>query len=726
MRKVKIMFVTASPSGQENLASGEELREIQDALSRGPAYDRYEFVPALAARKYDFATLLDLTMPDIVHFSGHGTETEEILFVGDDGEAAPVSKAELQGFFKSSRARVRLLVLSACYSQPQATALIRHVPFVVGMKRAIGDTAARFFAARFYQKLFLAGTIQEAWQAGVEQIRAREIHEEDIPVLRHGPGDDPLHTWLLRPEELDRPEARTRTIRTSARPSRVSARRWGQLLDLQLAAKNCRTDFYGDWYRDPWDWPELDWVTRGRQEVAFGRVVMDRPRSVAPVDVPKEGFATRPAVVLDPLDRLVYQALVDHQSDSLTYDLKDWVYGWRPRNGGTPGVYSTNAAEWKLFRGALRRPATRFDHLLTTDIASFFSSIRTPRLIDQVVLRATDYSVAEALAAVLSGYDGMAGRPGIPQRAMPSSVLANFYLGPIDSAMEGLVAIRGERKSAVVRWMDDIWLFADDPGWLRAAQVHLEQALRDQGLSINLSKTQIYEGDRVAEAAQRLEHSAVDKALRWGEKRPAPLEELVNQIVASPETADRTTIRFATTRIRKKSLWTFIPDLVNVAARMPQGADHLARLFQASESWRDLKGWYMDYCASPWATTDWSKAQLGTMFPSSARPGKRLVHFFMDTLAGHPRLTLVALASQRLSVWDRKLAIGAIRSIASDAGDPFERRVLALSALSAGDDARYVRSLLSQHPDTAATLGMLEDRSFVAPSPSSDFVGGTS
>ncbi len=51
---------------------------------------------------------------------------------------------------------------------------------------------------------------------------------------------------------------------------------WGSALDFERALINCHRDFLGDWYRDPWGWPELDWIlASGRTECLFARLNTD-------------------------------------------------------------------------------------------------------------------------------------------------------------------------------------------------------------------------------------------------------------------------------------------------------------------------------------------------------------------------------------------------------------------------------------------------------------------
>lgn len=80
--------------------------------------------------------------------------------------------------------------------------------------------------------------------------------------------------------------------------------------DLSAALRTVKHDLLHDWYRDPWGWPEIDFAVNERPDLLRSRLASDVVGTVAHIDVPKEGYSVRPAVVLDPVDRIAYQAVV--------------------------------------------------------------------------------------------------------------------------------------------------------------------------------------------------------------------------------------------------------------------------------------------------------------------------------------------------------------------------------------------------------------------------------
>src|SRR3981189_3380585 len=97
---------------------------------------------------------------------------------------------------------------------------------------------------------------------------------------------------------------------------------WLEVVDVEQAIKTCRKDIFGDWHRDPWNWPELEWMIKDGNNLRFltDRLKSDRIYQSSAVDVAKENFATRPALVFDIVDRLAYECLVARHSTRLVGD----------------------------------------------------------------------------------------------------------------------------------------------------------------------------------------------------------------------------------------------------------------------------------------------------------------------------------------------------------------------------------------------------------------------
>lgn len=506
---------------------------------------------------------------------------------------------------------------------------------------------------------------------------------------------------------------------------------WIDSLDFGRALANCHADFLGDWYRDPWGWVEVDWILEeGKlEELVKPRLKAEGVSRVSRLDVAKENFGVRPAVVMDPIDRLCYQSLVDRLSPRLSKTLRPWVCGWRlPTKAAKSGHYARQDKEWERYRLQLRTLAGWSKAALRTDIVSCFASIAIDTLAEDV-LDTGSSAVSKRLVEMLRGFDAVHGRSGLAQRSAASALLANFYLTPLDDLLETYAPTKGLIRllspTRVLRWMDDIWVFGSSPGEMRKIQVELSEAMRAIGLNMNISKTDVLEGDAVYTEAMKIEHSGVDSALGDTPMDKIPLEALVEALLEKPEQADRTSVRFATKRMRDHKLYDQVPAFVERAPRMPQSADHVARLFRDSGVTSDLEDWYVEFCRTDWATIDWSVAQMGTMFPSKSTPsGDGLKDFFAEQLVESPSLAMTSLAAERLTSWDHDLARQAIRDATDRADNPQIRRALALASVSVGEKRATVRKLLGEFEENAVTLQLLEETSFKKPRVEPDFSGG--
>ena len=215
METIKVLFLAANPLDTTMLRLGEEVREIEKKI-RGAEYrGAVELHSKWAVRPDDLLEYLNRFRPHIVHFSGHGEPAEELILEDNAGQAKTVSKKALISLFKTLKDNIRVVVLNACFSQPQAEAIAGQIDCAIGMKKAIGDRAAITFAASFYRAIGYGRSIQEAFEQGTTALLLEGISESNTPELfvRHD----------VRPSEiiLIGPQARRSNRKEPAKPSPI-------------------------------------------------------------------------------------------------------------------------------------------------------------------------------------------------------------------------------------------------------------------------------------------------------------------------------------------------------------------------------------------------------------------------------------------------------------------------------------------------------------------------
>jgi hypothetical protein len=175
--KITILYISANVStnplisgadstSEDKLSLDEEVREIEAKIRASEYRDSIQFVTKWAARPDDLLQSLLQHKPHIVHFSGHGSPTEEIVLLDRNGDAKPVSKQALVSVFRTLKANVRVVVLNACFSRPQAEAITSVIDCAIGMKRGFGDYAAVVFAASFYRAIGFGQSVKDAFEQG--------------------------------------------------------------------------------------------------------------------------------------------------------------------------------------------------------------------------------------------------------------------------------------------------------------------------------------------------------------------------------------------------------------------------------------------------------------------------------------------------------------------------------------------------------------------------------
>ena len=180
---IKILFLAANPADTDRLRLDAEMRDIDQALQQAPFRDRFDITWHGAVQVADLQGYLLRHKPDIVHFSGHGDQSSEIVLEDSSGKSQPVPVRALSRLFFVLKDNIRCVVLNACYSEQQAKAIAEHIDCVIGMSKAIGDTAAISFAIAFYQALGYGKSVQTAFDLGRAQIDLENLGEQDTPKL---------------------------------------------------------------------------------------------------------------------------------------------------------------------------------------------------------------------------------------------------------------------------------------------------------------------------------------------------------------------------------------------------------------------------------------------------------------------------------------------------------------------------------------------------------------
>jgi hypothetical protein len=180
----KILFLASSPVDEARLRLDEEAREIDEALRRANRRDQFKLEKRGAVRPDVLRrALLDIE-PQIVHFSGHGMGEDGIVVEDISGKSKLISTDALANLFELCADHVECVLLNACYSEVQATAIAQHIDYVIGMSQEIGDKAAIEFAKGFYDGLGAGRSIEMAFRFGCVAIHAESLPGHLIPRIK--------------------------------------------------------------------------------------------------------------------------------------------------------------------------------------------------------------------------------------------------------------------------------------------------------------------------------------------------------------------------------------------------------------------------------------------------------------------------------------------------------------------------------------------------------------
>ncbi len=183
MDQKKVLLLSANPANTDRLRVEAEFREVEECHQKSSLRDRFAIVAKGAVRIDDLQPILIQEAPRVVHFSGHGAAENGLVLETDAGAWELVGTEPLAELFRILQNGIDCVVLNACFSQVQAEAIARYVPYVLGMNQAIGDVAAIEFAKGFYGALFEGKSVRDAFDLGKNLVALKNIPEAQTPVL---------------------------------------------------------------------------------------------------------------------------------------------------------------------------------------------------------------------------------------------------------------------------------------------------------------------------------------------------------------------------------------------------------------------------------------------------------------------------------------------------------------------------------------------------------------
>jgi hypothetical protein len=197
--EITVLFLAANPLDQQQLRLDEEVRAIGEMIRKSEHRDSVRLESRWAVRPLDVLQAINECRPRVVHFSGHGSDQDEIVFQDDAGQTKRVSKEAIVQTMAAASGDIQLVFFNTCYSRGQAEAVVQHVSAAVGMNTSIGDEAARVFSAQFYSSIGFGHSIGRAFQQARAALMLAGIPEDSTPELFVAAGLNADDLVLVKP-----------------------------------------------------------------------------------------------------------------------------------------------------------------------------------------------------------------------------------------------------------------------------------------------------------------------------------------------------------------------------------------------------------------------------------------------------------------------------------------------------------------------------------------------
>jgi len=218
------------------------------------------------------------------------------------------------------------------------------------------------------------------------------------------------------------------------------------------------------------------------------------------INVPKERGFTRPGSILQPIDRLVYQALTDLMLPTLEEQLdRTRAFSNIPTIPvSTDSLFQASRNSWENFQNKLVKLCDQDGYIVKADVANYFERIPQHHLINLIHASGVQSEIVKLLEEILLAFQERDSF-GIIQGVFPSDILGNFYLTDLDAFCE-----LNDIPSA--RYVDDLYLKFETKAEATRGLTELISRLRQDGLHLNEYKSGIWKSRKLISEETAVDH----------------------------------------------------------------------------------------------------------------------------------------------------------------------------------------------------------------------------
>lgn len=195
--EVTVLFFAANPRDQVQLSLDEEVRSIKEMILKARHRDAVKFESCWAVRPGDILQNINQYQPTIVHFSGHGSDSDELVLMDNQSNTKLVSLNSIVHAMSVANENLRLVFFNTCFSNNQASNVVNHVEAAIGMQTSITDEAAKIFSASFYSAIGFGLSLDKSFNQAKAALMLEGIPEEDTPQLFVKDGLDPKAIFIV-------------------------------------------------------------------------------------------------------------------------------------------------------------------------------------------------------------------------------------------------------------------------------------------------------------------------------------------------------------------------------------------------------------------------------------------------------------------------------------------------------------------------------------------------